>query len=43
VEAVFAGYEPVRGQSPQRRRLLANPLRRDEYLTSLTRQGARSP
>jgi ribosomal protection tetracycline resistance protein len=39
LEASFAGYQPVAGVPPVRRRATANPLNRDEYLTSLTRQG----
>ena len=40
VESTFAGYEPVPGEAPKRRRVLPNPLNRDEYLASLSRRDA---
>jgi ribosomal protection tetracycline resistance protein len=41
LESSFAGYQPVSGSPPTRPRTTVNPLNRDAYLTSLTRQGAR--
>jgi ribosomal protection tetracycline resistance protein len=35
LESSFAGYQPVKGASPSRRRAPANPLNRDEYMTHL--------
>ena len=35
VEARFGGYQPVRGTSPTRRRTMANPLNRVEYMMQL--------
>ena len=32
VETNFGGYQPVRGASPTRRRTMANPRNRKEYL-----------
>ena len=32
VETSFGGYQPVRGAPPTRRRTMANPLNREEYL-----------
>jgi len=36
LESAHAGYEPVRGEPPQRLRTTANPLNRKEYLASLS-------
>ena len=41
LESTFDGYRPVRGEPPTRARTTADPRHREEYLTSLTRQGAR--
>ncbi|HEX6871281.1 MAG TPA: GTP-binding protein, partial [Micromonosporaceae bacterium] len=41
LESTFDGYRPVRGEPPTRVRTTADPRHRDEYLISLTRQGAR--
>jgi ribosomal protection tetracycline resistance protein len=38
VETNFAGYEPVPGEAPARRRTTANPLNLDEYMTQLARR-----
>jgi ribosomal protection tetracycline resistance protein len=38
LEASFAGYEPVSGSRPERRRTTANPLKRAEYLASFARR-----
>jgi ribosomal protection tetracycline resistance protein len=38
LESDFAGYEPVTGEPPKRRRLTANPLNRKEYLLALARR-----
>ena len=35
VETTFAGYRPVRGAAPTRRRTMANPLNRVEYIMQL--------
>jgi ribosomal protection tetracycline resistance protein len=35
LDAEFAGYEPVSGEQPVRRRLTADPLRLDEYLAQV--------
>lgn len=35
VETTFAGYQPVRGAAPTRRRTMANPLNRVEYIMQL--------
>jgi ribosomal protection tetracycline resistance protein len=37
----FAGYRPVPGTPPVRRRTMVNPLNRDEYFMYLSRQGAK--
>jgi ribosomal protection tetracycline resistance protein len=37
LEASFVGYAPVNGKRPTRRRAIANPLNREEYLQSLAR------
>jgi ribosomal protection tetracycline resistance protein len=34
----FAGYQPVSGDQPTRRRTTANPLNREEYLMRLARR-----
>ena len=39
VESTFAGYEPVLGEAPKRRRVNPNPLNREEYLSLLSRRG----
>jgi ribosomal protection tetracycline resistance protein len=41
LESTFDGYRPVRGDQPTRPRTTADPRHREEYLISLTRQGAR--
>jgi ribosomal protection tetracycline resistance protein len=41
LESTFDGYRPVRGDPPTRPRTTADPRRREEYLRSVTRQGAR--
>jgi ribosomal protection tetracycline resistance protein len=38
LESTFAGYQPVRGEPPVRRRATANPLNRAEYLAALSGQ-----
>jgi ribosomal protection tetracycline resistance protein len=38
LESSFAGYQPVRGEPPVRRRTTANPLNRTEYLAALSGQ-----
>jgi ribosomal protection tetracycline resistance protein len=40
LESDFAGYEPVAGPPPERRRTAANPLNREEYLMRLARRVA---
>jgi ribosomal protection tetracycline resistance protein len=40
LESGLAGYQPVKGDPPRRRRTTVNPLNRDEYLNSLTHRGA---
>ncbi len=40
LESAFAGYRPVAGASPTRRRTSADPLNRAEYLATLSRQGS---
>jgi ribosomal protection tetracycline resistance protein len=40
-DTTFAGYQPVRGAPPARRRTTANPLDRDTYLAGLTRRASR--
>jgi ribosomal protection tetracycline resistance protein len=42
LESTFDGYRPVRGDPPTRARTTADPRHREEYLISLTRQGART-
>jgi ribosomal protection tetracycline resistance protein len=37
LDAEFAGYEPVSGEQPVRRRLTADPLKLDEYLAQVGR------
>ena len=37
LESSFAGYEPVSGSRPERKRTTANPLNREEYLASFAR------
>ncbi len=37
LDSSFAGYEPVSGEAPTRRRTTANPLNREEYMFSLAR------
>jgi ribosomal protection tetracycline resistance protein len=41
LESTFDSYRPVRGAPPTRPRTTADPRHREEYLISLTRQGAR--
>jgi ribosomal protection tetracycline resistance protein len=36
IEASLAGYQPARGKPPSRRRMMVNPLHRQEYLASLS-------
>ena len=38
LESTFAGYQPVRGEPPTRRRTTPNPLNRQEYLAALSGQ-----
>jgi len=38
LESTFAGYQPVRGEPPIRRRTTPNPLNRPEYLAALSGQ-----
>jgi ribosomal protection tetracycline resistance protein len=38
LDTTLAGYRPVRGDPPSRPRTMANPLNREEYLASLSRQ-----
>ena len=38
LESVFAGYEPVSGEPPTRRRTTPNPLNLSEYLMHLARR-----
>jgi ribosomal protection tetracycline resistance protein len=38
LESRFAGYQPIAGPAPSRRRARPNPLNRDEYLLHLTRR-----
>jgi ribosomal protection tetracycline resistance protein len=38
VETSFFGYEPVAGAPPTRRRTMANPLNREEYLMRVVRR-----
>jgi ribosomal protection tetracycline resistance protein len=37
LESSFAGYEPVAGETPIRRRTTPNPLNLNEYLAGLRR------
>ena len=41
LDSSFAGYEPVSGPPPTRRRTTANPLNRPEYLMRLARPNGR--
>jgi ribosomal protection tetracycline resistance protein len=41
LETEFAGYQPVSGAQPARRRTTANPLERDEYMMELGRASSR--
>jgi ribosomal protection tetracycline resistance protein len=41
LETEFAGYQPVSGAQPARRRTMANPLERDEYMMDLARASRR--
>jgi ribosomal protection tetracycline resistance protein len=41
IETKFAGYQPVSGAPPVRRRTMANPLNRDEYMMELARWASR--
>ena len=43
LDSSFAGYQPVSGAAPTRRRTTANPLNREEYLMQLSRPGYSSP
>ena len=38
LESGFAGYQPVNGAAPTRRRTTANPLNREEYMLHLARR-----
>jgi ribosomal protection tetracycline resistance protein len=40
LDSSFAGYQPVSGTAPTRRRTTANPLNRDEYMFHLARRSA---
>jgi ribosomal protection tetracycline resistance protein len=40
LDTEFAGYEPVGGETPARRRSTPNPLNREEYLLHLARRVA---
>jgi ribosomal protection tetracycline resistance protein len=42
LESDFAGYRPVDGEPPARRRTTPNPLNREEYLMHLARRAATS-
>jgi len=42
VETTFAGYRPVRGTAPTRRRTTANPLNRVEYMMQLRGRAVRT-
>jgi ribosomal protection tetracycline resistance protein len=42
VEATFGGYRPVHGAPPTRRRTMANPLNRAEYIMQLRGRAIRS-
>jgi ribosomal protection tetracycline resistance protein len=37
LDSSFAGYQPVSGTAPTRRRTTANPLNREEYMFRLAR------
>jgi ribosomal protection tetracycline resistance protein len=41
LETSPAGYQPVNGTPPTRRRTMANPLNRDEYMMQLARRAIR--
>jgi ribosomal protection tetracycline resistance protein len=41
LETNFAGYQRVSGAQPARRRTMANPLKRDEYMMELARASSR--
>ena len=41
LDANFAGYQPVSGDQPTRRRTTANPLSLAEYMMDLARPGSR--
>ncbi len=43
LESSFAGYQPVSGEQPTRRRAQPNPLNLGEYLMDVTRPGVRRP
>jgi ribosomal protection tetracycline resistance protein len=38
LDSTFAGYQPVSGTAPSRRRTTANPLKLEEYMTQFSRQ-----
>ena len=38
LESDFAGYEPVSGEQPTRRRTTPNPLNLDEYVLHIARR-----
>jgi ribosomal protection tetracycline resistance protein len=40
LDSSFAGYQPVSGTAPTRRRTTANPLNREEYMFNLARRSA---
>jgi len=42
LESTFAGYQPVSGDQPTRRRTTANPLNRAEYMLHLARRATGS-
>ena len=42
LDSDFAGYQPVTGTPPARRRTTANPLNRDEYLMQFARASRRA-
>jgi ribosomal protection tetracycline resistance protein len=41
IETSFGGYQPVSGTPPSRRRRMANPLNREEYMMELARLAIR--
>jgi ribosomal protection tetracycline resistance protein len=43
LETEFAGYQPITGQPPTRRRTTANPLNLDAYLSELAGHGRQQP